>query len=106
MTKRERIIFLLDHWHDYTEPDNSTGLPNSSIARTTSTYDGSAMPTMASHRSILELNRCLELCSRMAPAHYKHLAGYYAAPTRTVDKPTRIRNAHGKMVATTARTTE
>lgn len=75
MTRRDRIIILLDHYRDYFEIScGGTGAGKD--------Y-GPQLPRMANHTSVKELCRCLELLNRMAPAHYQHLKAYYTAEWRT-----------------------
>jgi hypothetical protein len=64
------------------------------------------MSPLAKHHSVVELVRCLELCRRMAPGHYRHLIGYYRAEWRTVDRVVKRRNAHGKLIDDVGRVRE
>ena len=78
--KRRLVEQLLDHWRDYFDPA-SNGQPSHGDGEPLGI---ALLSSMARHPSVVELSRILELCRRMAPGHYKHLAGWYGAEWRVV----------------------
>lgn len=81
--RRERIVFLLDHWADIHGPgysDKSTGQVDPLGHELTS--------SMADHPSVVELARCLTLLAQKLPRHHLHLSLYFGA-FRVVQVPKR-----------------
>lgn len=76
--KRETLEQLLDHWADYWEQASSGTLGKDDPDRPMPT-NWTLLSSMSLHPSVVELVRCVELCRRMAPGHYRHLAGFYGA---------------------------
>lgn len=77
--RRRTIESLLDHFEHYFQLGGS-------LAGGTGSGDGPSLSSMASSPPVVELLRCMELCRRMAPNHYKHLIGHYGAEWRLVDE--------------------
>lgn len=76
-TKLEKIRYLLDMWDAIFDPNATSQLGTPG--------DGSGvalLPLMASHQSVVELNRCLTLLAGFAPTQYQHLKCYHTAETR------------------------
>jgi len=75
VTRREQIVFLLEHLRDCCGPGGSGGGRGDS--------DGSIgfalTSAMADHPSVIELGRCLDLLRRMAPAHARDLEAYFGS---------------------------
>jgi hypothetical protein len=106
MSRRDRIVFLLDHWEDFFEQASSGGLVIVDDQTRRMSDDWTLLSSMSRHPSVVELGRCLELCRRMAKGHYNHLRAFYGSEWRTIDRPVKKRNAHGKLVDDTARVRE
>lgn len=96
------VIELLDNWRNfYDEPASiigdgisSTGDVDRPMPETWTLFS-----TMGRWPAVVELRRCLELRQRQSPGHYKHLVAYsIKAEWRLIDKPIKVRNAHGKWV--------
>jgi hypothetical protein len=74
VTRRERIVFLLEHLHDCCGP-------SSSATHSGGLGDGPGFvltSTMAEHPSVVELVRCLELMRRTVPRHAAAVVEWYA----------------------------
>ncbi len=74
MTRRQRIVFLLEHLPDV------CGLSSTGTGQ--GDGDGPGFPlltSMADHPSVIELGRCLRLLRRMCPNHARYLDAYYGA---------------------------
>ena len=73
MTRRERIVFLLEHVRDLYGPGGSGDGVGAGEG------PGFALlSSMAEHPSAQELGRCLQLLRRMAPNHARDLETYFA----------------------------
>lgn len=93
------VISLLDHWRDFfcEPPPPFAGIGSDEEKPMPQTW--TLFSSMGRHASVVELKRCLELRAKQSPNHYKHLIAYTVnASWRLTDRPTKIRNAHGKMV--------
>jgi hypothetical protein len=65
VTRRERIVFLLEHLNDVCGPGSSLGGSGG-----TGEGPGFVLTSaMAEHPSVVELGRCLAMLDRMAPRH-------------------------------------
>ena len=93
-SKLEKIRYLLDQWDTIFDPDATAPLGTPG--------DGTGvplMPLMASHASVVELQRCLELLLTANPGDYRHLKCFHVGvETRIVWRPTMIRGPRGKLV--------
>lgn len=102
--RRRILIELLEHWDDFFAiADTSARLT------TTETGDGPGIPVISAlsrHASVVELARVLDVCKSMAPGTYKHLRARFQAETRLVEKPTKRRDALGRMVDAVERVRE
>lgn len=89
MTKRERIILLLDHYEDFFRP--AAGNPSVSAG------DGAVLllPSMSRHPSVVELCRCLNLLADRGPVQYAHLKAFFTAEHRLVDAPVKRKAKKG-----------
>lgn len=105
-TRRQILIELLNHWDDFfAVADTTTRL----IRKPGEDDDGPGIPVISAlsrHASVVELARCLDLCKAMAPGTYKHLRARFQAETRLVEKPTKRRDVHGRMVDAVERVRE
>ena len=92
MTRREQILFLLDHWNDFFDPDGtmaSNGASASGIA---------LLPLMSRHPTVLELQTCIQALGRYNPNHRKHLMLHFRSEWRTAYEPRPVLNHHGKQM--------
>jgi hypothetical protein len=92
--RRATIITLLDHWQDFF--DTVSGRPT-----TVASDEGGGLPllsSMSSHRSVVELGRCLADLRRVGPRHYAHLRGFYDAEWRITQQPVRRKTIGGGRV--------
>lgn len=96
--QRATLIELLDHWRDFfDEPAQSTQVLTTDDEKTSEEW--SLFSSMAFWPAVVELARCVEVARDRWPTHTGHLLAFTAyADWRLTDKPTKIRNAHGKLV--------
>lgn len=99
--KREKIINLLDHWEDFFDQSYS----ESSLTGEEG-IGMSFVSSMSRYPSVVELQRCMGLCRKMARGHYNHLAGTFGAEWRTVTRPVQRRDALGRTVTEPGRVRE
>lgn len=92
--RRTKILQLLDHWQDFFQPASSGQTTNTASDDTPS--QTGVISSWASHKSVVELGRCLAVLRRMGPGHYRHLAGFYDAEWRTTDRPVAARTIGGR----------
>lgn len=71
-SKRERIVYLLDHWDDIHSP------PVSGYGRSTGT-DTPHLSPMSRHASVVELNRCLATLKLEHKLWHDHLKAFHGA---------------------------
>jgi hypothetical protein len=96
--RRRVLVELLDHWRDFFDEQADSGTAPVEEGRELS-MDWSLFSSMGRWPSVVELRRCVEMCARMGPSHYRHLVAATAkVEWRLVDKPVKRRNAHGKLV--------
>lgn len=100
--KREKVIGLLDHWEDFFDQSYSVDQSAGGDEGIGITF----VSSMSRYPSVVELVRCVELCQQLAKAHYAHLIGHFGSEWRTVDRPSKRRDAHGRMVDDVARVRE
>lgn len=93
MTRRERIVFLLDHLADCCGPGGSGAGPGDSDG----TIGFALTSSMADHPSVIELGRCLELLRRMAPAHARDLEAYFGCGWH-VERVPKTQQRKGRLV--------
>lgn len=89
-TKRDKIVYLLDHWDDLFDPNVTS--PQGSPG------DGSGvglMPAMCHHPSVRELERCLGLLRVSAPVQFSHLMATHTAEWRIRVDLVRVRRERG-----------
>lgn len=89
-TKREKIVFLLEHWDELFDP--SVTSPQGSPG------DGSGvglMPAMCHHPSVRELDRCLGVLKSVAPVQFSHLMATHTAEWRIRVDHVRVRRERG-----------
>ena len=102
MTRRERIVFLLEHLNDCLGPAGSASAGSGD-------GDGPGFvltSSMAVHPSVVELRRCLRLLGRLAPNHREAVESYFCCNwyvervPKTVRRGNRVlqlRNADGSV---------
>lgn len=83
-TKREKIIYLLDHWDEIHDPDAAS--PQGRPGGGTNTPH---LAFMASHVSVRELARCLAVLREVAPVQHSHLMAFHGAEWRQTRTPKR-----------------
>lgn len=100
VTKRDRIVYLLDHWDEIFDPNVTSplGSPSSGGVQ--------LMPLMSRHPSVVELARCLVVLRRVAPRQHDHLKAYYLAEWRIRTDVVRKKRRGGKFETTELRRRE
>lgn len=89
-SKRERIVYVLDHWDDIFNP------PLASTNPIRGRGGNGFLPGMSRHASVVELVRCLEVLRLEAPTQYAHLMASHRAEWRIKRVPRRSKG--GKAV--------
>lgn len=74
-SKRDKIVYLLDHWDDIFSP------PVSGYGRSTGD-DSPHLSPMSKHASVVELARCLAVLQVEAPVQHAHLKAFHCAEWR------------------------
>lgn len=94
MTRRERIVFLLEHLNDVLGP-------SSSAVGAGGEGDGPGFvltSSMADHYSVVELCRCLDQLGRMGPYHREAVVTFFCANWYVRREPKRVKKG-GRLVA-------
>jgi len=92
-TKRDRIVFLLEHWPDYHET-----LHQAESGSSDSTDDAVLlMPRMYHHPSVRELRRAVQFVRLTEPVPAAHMMAYYQAEWRTTDQLVKRRTKKGRV---------
>ena len=92
MTRRAKIVFLLEHLNDCLGPSSS--------ATREGAGDGPGFvltSSMADHPSVVEIGRCLDVLSRAAPKHADHLQAYFCC-NWYVQRIPKTAKRHGRIV--------
>jgi len=93
VTRRERIVFLLEHLNDAWGPGSSLG---------GSAGDGEGpgfalTSSMADHPSVVELGRCLRMLGRLAPNHREAVETWFCCNWYVKRVPKTVRR-NGRVV--------
>src|SRR5690242_19118072 len=95
--KRERIQFLLDRWDDIFAPSLPSLMASGPVSGSAHSSSPKPLPAMASHASVKELSRCLELLLSACPGDYRHLTMYRCgAEWKNVDTWERVKLPSGR----------
>lgn len=103
--RRQTVIALLDHWHDFFELADSGRTTLADPSRPMPA-DWTILSTMSRHPSVLELGRLLAWLRDHGRAHYGCVLAYFDAPWRTTVRPRKRRDARGRWVVEDARVRE
>lgn len=105
--ERRRVLGeLLDSWGEFFFELADNGSVKGDDPDRAMGEDWTLFSSMSRWPAVVELRKCLALCERMGPSHHRHLMGFYNSEWRTIDRPIKKRNAHGKLVSDIARVRE
>jgi hypothetical protein len=91
VSKRDRIVYLLDHWDDIFSPPVSIGLFSAGGSSGSPHLSG-----MARHSSVVELVRCLAVLKLEEPRWHDHVKLFHCAEWKIRTWSTVVRRKGGK----------